>query len=397
MVRAAVAAAAAVEHPPGRSIHDRRRRPRARPAAHPRGRAGRAPRLRRRPHRRRAARRCTATWCSSAGSTSRPPRCSGRASWACGPRCSARRPPRSAPAGRCAATTTAFPTYREHGVAWTRGVDPLNLLGLFRGVDQRRLGPGRAQLRTSTRSSSAPDACTRPATRWAMPARRRRRRRHRATSATAPPARATSTRRSSSPRSFNAPVVFFCQNNQWAISEPLEKQTRVPLYQRAAGFGFPGVRVDGNDVLAVLAVTQGGPGPRPRRAGPDARRGVHLPDGRAHHLRRPHPLPARRRARGVEAQGPDRAGARLPGARNGLADQAFFDAVEAEARGARRASPRGGAARCPTRTPTAIFDARLRRAARARRRGARAVRRRTTPRSTSTTAAVARWALMARR
>jgi pyruvate dehydrogenase E1 component alpha subunit len=54
----------------------------------------------------------------------------------------------------------------------------------------------------------------------------------------------------------NAPVVFFCQNNQWAISEPLERQTRIPLYKRAAGFGFPGVRVDGNDVLACLAVTR---------------------------------------------------------------------------------------------------------------------------------------------
>jgi 2-oxoisovalerate dehydrogenase E1 component alpha subunit len=55
---------------------------------------------------------------------------------------------------------------------------------------------------------------------------------------------------------FNAPVVFFCQNNQWAISEPIDRQTRIPLYQRAAGFGFPGVRVDGNDVLATYAVTQ---------------------------------------------------------------------------------------------------------------------------------------------
>ena len=55
---------------------------------------------------------------------------------------------------------------------------------------------------------------------------------------------------------FNAPIVFFCQNNQWAISEPLERQTRVPLYQRARGFGFPGVRVDGNDVLACYAVTR---------------------------------------------------------------------------------------------------------------------------------------------
>jgi 2-oxoisovalerate dehydrogenase E1 component alpha subunit len=59
--------------------------------------------------------------------------------------------------------------------------------------------------------------------------------------------------------------VFFCQNNQYAISEPLERQTRVPLYQRAAGFGFPGVRVDGNDVLACYAVT--------RRALDEARHG----------------------------------------------------------------------------------------------------------------------------
>lgn len=54
----------------------------------------------------------------------------------------------------------------------------------------------------------------------------------------------------------NSPVVFFCQNNQWAISEPNEKQTRAPLYHRARGFGFPGLRVDGNDVLAVYAATR---------------------------------------------------------------------------------------------------------------------------------------------
>ena len=61
------------------------------------------------------------------------------------------------------------------------------------------------------------------------------------------------------------PVVFFCQNNHWAISAPVQTQSRVPLYQRAAGFGFPGLRVDGNDVLATLEVT--------RRALDDARRG----------------------------------------------------------------------------------------------------------------------------
>src|SRR5690606_39289065 len=53
---------------------------------------------------------------------------------------------------------------------------------------------------------------------------------------------------------YHAPIVFFCQNNQYAISEPIERQTRVPLYQRANGFGFQGIRVDGNDVLASYAV-----------------------------------------------------------------------------------------------------------------------------------------------
>ncbi len=56
--------------------------------------------------------------------------------------------------------------------------------------------------------------------------------------------------------SYNAPVVFFCQNNQWAISEPIALQSRIPLFERAKGFGFPGIQVDGNDVLAVKAVTE---------------------------------------------------------------------------------------------------------------------------------------------
>jgi pyruvate dehydrogenase E1 component alpha subunit len=55
---------------------------------------------------------------------------------------------------------------------------------------------------------------------------------------------------------YDAPVVFYCQNNQWAISEPTERQSRVPLYRRAQGYGFEGIRVDGNDVLACLAVSR---------------------------------------------------------------------------------------------------------------------------------------------
>ncbi len=56
--------------------------------------------------------------------------------------------------------------------------------------------------------------------------------------------------------SFQAPVIFFCQNNQWAISEPVGLQASIPVANRAPGFGIPSIRVDGNDVLAVLAATR---------------------------------------------------------------------------------------------------------------------------------------------
>jgi len=55
---------------------------------------------------------------------------------------------------------------------------------------------------------------------------------------------------------FKAPVVFFCQNNQWAISVPLAQQTVAPIWKKAEAYGFPGVRVDGNDVLAVFLATK---------------------------------------------------------------------------------------------------------------------------------------------
>ena len=52
------------------------------------------------------------------------------------------------------------------------------------------------------------------------------------------------------------PVVFFCQNNQWAISEPARLQSHATIAQRGQGYGIPGIQVDGNDVLAVLAATR---------------------------------------------------------------------------------------------------------------------------------------------
>ena len=53
-----------------------------------------------------------------------------------------------------------------------------------------------------------------------------------------------------------APVIFLLQNNGWAISTPREIQSATTdLASRAPGYGFPGVAVDGNDLLAMYAVT----------------------------------------------------------------------------------------------------------------------------------------------
>ncbi|MGZ5305809.1 MAG: thiamine pyrophosphate-dependent dehydrogenase E1 component subunit alpha [Actinomycetota bacterium] len=54
---------------------------------------------------------------------------------------------------------------------------------------------------------------------------------------------------------FRSPAILFCQNNGWAISVPTTSQTTGEIWKRAEGYGFPGVRVDGNDVLAVSRVT----------------------------------------------------------------------------------------------------------------------------------------------
>jgi pyruvate dehydrogenase E1 component alpha subunit len=53
---------------------------------------------------------------------------------------------------------------------------------------------------------------------------------------------------------YQSPVIFVCQNNQWAISLPLSKQTHSEtLAQKALAYGMPGIQVDGNDILAVYA------------------------------------------------------------------------------------------------------------------------------------------------
>jgi pyruvate dehydrogenase E1 component alpha subunit/2-oxoisovalerate dehydrogenase E1 component alpha subunit len=56
---------------------------------------------------------------------------------------------------------------------------------------------------------------------------------------------------------WKAPIVMFCNNNQWAISVPFSKQSGSPtVHVKARAYGFPGVRLDGNDVLGVYAATQ---------------------------------------------------------------------------------------------------------------------------------------------
>jgi 2-oxoisovalerate dehydrogenase E1 component alpha subunit len=152
-----------------------------------------------------------------------------------------------------------FPTYREHGVAWCRGIDPVKLLELYRGVSHGGWDPKEHKFHLYTIVIGSQ---TLHATGYAMGIQRDG-------AVGGDRAEAVIVYFGDGATSqgdvneafvwasvFNAPVVFFCQNNQWAISEPLEKQSRIPLYQRARGFGFPGLRVDGNDVLACYAVTR---------------------------------------------------------------------------------------------------------------------------------------------
>jgi 2-oxoisovalerate dehydrogenase E1 component alpha subunit len=165
-----------------------------------------------------------------------------------------------------------FPTYREHGVALTRNVDLAELLRQFRGVSNGGWNPKDTNfhLYTLVLAAQTPHAVG-----YAMGIQRDQK------LAAAEAAAGESAAGAPDPKaavmvyfgdgassegdvhesmvfasSYNAPVVFFCQNNHWAISVPTAVQTRIPLSNRAKGYGFPGIRVDGNDVIAVHAVTE---------------------------------------------------------------------------------------------------------------------------------------------
>ncbi len=158
----------------------------------------------------------------------------------------------------------AFPTYREHGVAWCRGVDPLKLLGLFRGASNGGWDPQEKRFNLYTIVIGSQ---TLHATGYAMGVAKDGAVGGNPDGSDGSEAVIAYFGDGASSQGdvneafvwasvYNAPVVFFCQNNQWGISTPTAAQTRIPLDQRALGFGFPGVRVDGNDVLASYAVTR---------------------------------------------------------------------------------------------------------------------------------------------
>ena len=79
---------------------------------------------------------------------------------------------------------------------------------------------------------------------------------------------------------WKLPIVYLCQHNGWAISEPAELYLPAPIVDRAAGYGIPGVVVDGNDVEAVQAAVERGRRAGAQRRRPDADRGPYLAPAR---------------------------------------------------------------------------------------------------------------------
>ncbi|MGO2110523.1 MAG: thiamine pyrophosphate-dependent dehydrogenase E1 component subunit alpha [Pseudoclavibacter sp.] len=157
---------------------------------------------------------------------------------------------------------TVFPSYREHGVGLVRGIDLVDVLRLFRGVTHGGWNPEDTGFRLYTLVIGSQ---TLQATGYAMGQQ------FDGATATGDAERdeativyfgdgATSQGDTNEAFIFAAsnqsPVLFFLQNNQWAISVPASVQSRTPLADRAAGFGMPSVRIDGNDVMAAYATSR---------------------------------------------------------------------------------------------------------------------------------------------
>ena len=147
-----------------------------------------------------------------------------------------------------------FPSYREHGVAYCRGVDPVAMLRLWRGTALSGWDPAAFGIATP---AIVVGSQALHATGYALGITL-----DGATSATLAYFGDGATSEGDVAEalgfaaSYTVPVVFFCQNNQWAISEPARLQSHGSIAQRGQGYGIPGIEVDGNDVLAVLAATR---------------------------------------------------------------------------------------------------------------------------------------------
>jgi 2-oxoisovalerate dehydrogenase E1 component alpha subunit len=144
-----------------------------------------------------------------------------------------------------------FTSYREHGVAYVRGVKLEDMTRVWRGTANSGWDPFTVNMATPAVIIGAQ---TLHATGYAMGVQR-----DGADSVAVAYFGDGATSQGDVNEamifaaSFKAPVIFFCQNNQWAISEPVGVQTVRPIADRAPGFGIPSIRVDGNDVLAVMA------------------------------------------------------------------------------------------------------------------------------------------------
>jgi 2-oxoisovalerate dehydrogenase E1 component alpha subunit len=152
-------------------------------------------------------------------------------------------------------TDQVFPSYREHGAAVARGVDMVGYLLAYRGAWNGGLYDCRRHLFAPIASSVGSHLLH--AVGWAMGARLDGR-----DDVAIAYFGEGATSEGDASEAFNfagvygAPVVFLCQNNGWAISVPAERQSAGDVWRRAEGFGIAGVRIDGNDAVAVLEATR---------------------------------------------------------------------------------------------------------------------------------------------
>lgn len=152
------------------------------------------------------------------------------------------------------ATDFLFTSYRENGLAWCRGVSPEEMLAVWRGTALSGWDPFTHHMATPQVIIGAQ---AHHAVGYAMAARARGGDEIAvACFGDGALSQGDVNEALAFAASFRAPVLFFCQNNHYAISEPVAVQATVPLALRPTGFGIPALRVDGNDVLAVRAASR---------------------------------------------------------------------------------------------------------------------------------------------